>query len=194
MSAPELPAKKLKDFSFQVERSIRYHARRQAFYESFDTIVNALNLILGSGAVISLISDQFEDWFAGVLAALVAIVSFINLAMRSAEKGSLHSQLKQRHNDLLKRVRKLDPAALNFDRAYSRCEDQLLDIERDEPPINRLVDLMSHNELALSQGAGNDYIYYVPPFKAFTANLWRYEVSQPKTMTKHLEDLEKGAR
>lgn len=188
------PAKQLKDLKFQVERSIRYHARRQAFFESFDTTVNALNLILGSGAVLTLISAQFENWFATLLAALVAVISFINLAARSAEKGAIHSQLKQRYNDLLKRVRKIDAGAANFASSFARCEDKLLDIEGEEPPINRLVDLMANNELALSQGESNDYIYYIHPFKALTANLWRYEVSQPETMTEHLRQVAEAAK
>jgi len=179
--APDLP-KQIKDLMFNIERSIRYHSRRQAFFEMFDAVVNTSNLILGSGAVLALISDRVENWVLGILSAIVAIVSFVNLTMRSAERSALHSQLKQRFMGLLKRIKRLDHNASDCAALLRKCEEKRLDIEREEPPIYRMVDILAHNEQCRAQGEKDDCIYYVHPLKVLTANLWRYETDDLKTV------------
>lgn len=175
-------AKKVKDLVFNIQRSIRYHSRRQAFFETFDTSVNTANLILGSGAIVALIKET-PGWLSISLTAVVAIISFLNLAMRSAQRSSLHSQLQQRFIDLLKRVKRLDPTQGDCGPNFKKCEEKMLDIERDEPPIYRIVDLLAHNEQCRAQGASETHIYHVPKFMVLTANLWRYETENLPTLS-----------
>lgn len=174
--------KQVKDLTFNIERSIRYHSRRQAFFETFDTVVNTTNLILGSSAVAGLVTDRLEDWFVGVLSAGVAIVSFINIAMRSSAKSSLHAQLQQRYIDLLKLILRLDPTNETCGPGLKRCIEKRLDIERDEPPIYRVVDILAHNDQVRAQGGPDTHIWRVPAFKAATANFWHYETDSLMTV------------
>ena len=167
--------KQVKDLTFDIERSVRYHSRRRAFFETFDGVVNAINLILGSAAVAGLVTDKLADWVLGILTASVAIVSFVNLTMRSSEKASMHSQLQQRWVDLLKPVKRLDVSAESCGAGLKRCVEKRLDIERDEPPIYRVVDLLAHNEQVRAQGGPDTHIWVVPFWLGVFANFWHFE-------------------
>lgn len=193
-TAPEDLSTKSKHFKFAIELSSRYHARRQAFFESFDRVVNTLNLIFASGAVASLASGYFGKFGNGVLAALVAVLSFINLTMRSSEMATRHARLRERYGDLLKRVLKLDITDEGCGPKMKRCEEIRLDIEQDEPPANNLVVLLAHNELVLAQGDAEENLYYINRWKTFTANFWRYETNSIVSIPKYRSEQEEKER
>jgi hypothetical protein len=124
---------------FDVERSIRYHERRRAFYQSVDTSVNALNLISGTAAVASLTALKFiGPVLPTVAGSLVAVLSYINLTMQSTTMASLHSQLRQRYIEL--RLRIEDDA----DGAIKELVKARLMIEKDEPTMYRMLDLIDN--------------------------------------------------
>lgn len=157
-----------------VETSVRYHERRQAYYERSDAFVNAVNLIAGSGAVLAIAKNapsQVVVW----LSAVVAVLSFVNLTMRSSHMAAQHAQLKQRFVDLLKRIKRLDPDAENFKDSLSKLEQRKLSIEMDEPPIFRLVHILANNELAFANGHGDEQLWHIPLHKRLTANFIRWE-------------------
>ena len=157
-----------------VETSVRYHERRQAYYEGADAFVNAVNLIAGSGAVLAIAKSapaQVIVW----LTAAVAILSFINLTMRSSHMAAVHSQMKQRFVELLKRIRRLDPEAKTFSKKLGLLEQRRLSIEMEEPTIYRVVSVLAHNELAFANGYGDEVLWHVPWYKHLTAHFIRWE-------------------
>lgn len=157
-----------------VETSIRYHERRQAYYERTDAFVNAANLIAGSGAVLAIARNapsQTVIW----LSAIVAALSLLNLTMRSSHMAAQHARLKQRFVELIKSLKRLDPEAANFKESLSKLEQRRLSIEMDEPTIYRGVAILADNELAFAHGHGDEYLWHIPWYKQLTAHFIRWE-------------------
>lgn len=126
-------------------RSIRYHDRRVAFFESLSTTASFLALLTGSAAVAALLKDA--GLVAIVASALSAVVGFVNLTLRPAARAAIHSRLRQRFSDLQILLLKAgaDPTEAELD----ALQEQRLLIERDEPPAPayRMLDMLTHNEL-----------------------------------------------
>lgn len=181
-AAHEVAKKDLKDLTFHVNRSIRYHANRQGFYERFDLIINVANLILGSWAVLTLLDKTDFKTIALWQSAGIAILSFINLSMRSAEKASKHSQFRQRYFDLLKKMKPIDVHSIDGQQKFASCHDARFDIEREEPPTNSVLDLLAHNEQCRAQGEKDDCIHAVPRWMRLTANFFNYDTTHIKTL------------
>lgn len=188
--------KQIRDLRFDIERSIRYHARRESFFESFDKIVNVLNLISGSSTLVVFLSPKAPGWLVAVLGVFVAVISFANLSMKSAEYASKHASFRQRYYDLLKSIGRLDSASATFSTDVKKCTEARLDIEREEPPTNCAVDLLAYNDQARALGKGDDCMYAVPTLIAWTANWWRYETAQMETLevVKRRRESEKNPR
>ena len=56
---------------FGARKSIRYHQRRRSFFENLHTIASALQVVAGSSAVATMVSDH-PYWGAG-MAAIAAV-------------------------------------------------------------------------------------------------------------------------
>lgn len=167
-------ANKHYDLTWGAERSTRYHDRRLAFYKSLESIINTLTLLFGSAAIAALLGSD-KSALAVTMSVLVAIGSFIALTMRPATMAEVHSRLKQRFvamSQILVDVRPDDEDKLRA------AEKERLDIEREEPPIYRALDLLAHNELCLARGKDSpDCLYVVPWWMAATANLVNWDVN-----------------
>ncbi|NCT71482.1 MAG: hypothetical protein GXC75_11090 [Xanthomonadaceae bacterium] len=173
-------AEELRHVGWAIDASVRYHERRQAFYERTDSLVNALNLIIGSGAVLAIIQSA-PSWVVVVSSATVAILSLINLTMRSSAMASLHAQLKQRYIGVLIRLEKLEGPKVSeesFRKELRRLREARLLIEVEEPTIFRVVHVLAHNELLMAQGYDNSHMWHVPWYKALSANWIRWDTSK----------------
>jgi hypothetical protein len=176
----EARAEELRHVVWAIDASVRYHERRQAFYERADSLVNALNLIIGSGAVLAIIQSA-PNWVVVVSSATVAILSLINITMRSSAMASLHAQLKQRYIGLLIRLEKLDGPKVSeesFRKELRKLREARLLIEVEEPTIFRVVHVMAHNELLMAQGYDDADMWHVPWYKALSANWVRWDTSK----------------
>lgn len=173
-------AEELRHVAWAIDASVRYHERRQAFYERSDSLVNALNLIVGSGAVLAIIQSA-PSWVVVVSSAMVAILSLINITMRSSAMASLHAQLKQRYIGLLIRLEKLDEPTISeepFRDELRKLREARLLIEGEEPTIFRVVHVMAHNELLMAKGYDDTDMWHVPWYKALSANWIRWDTSK----------------
>lgn len=166
----------LHDLVFCTERSIRYHDRRRGFYETTDDLSSWLSLVSGSGAVAALISTSLPDWLAIVFGGLVALIGLHTAVARPASMAALHAQLKQRFVDLrIKLAKAVEPEADEL----RALEVERLEIEREEPPIYRALDLVCHNELALAQGVKDPmHVYRLPFVMRVSAGVWRWDTNK----------------
>ena len=99
--------------------------------------------------------------------------------------ASRHGRLRERFNDLLKKVMRLEPGDSGCGPDMRRCEGMRLDIEHDEPPANNMVIVLAHNEQILAQGGPETYIHYVGWWRTLTANFWRYESNSVITVAEY---------
>ncbi len=91
-------------------------------------------------------------------AAFVSIVAAIDLVVGNADKARLHHDLSKRFIALEKEVvSEREPTADDL----SLWTATRLEIESEEPPVKRVLDVMMHNELLRAMGYDQDSGQYV---------------------------------
>ena len=161
-----------------VRRSVRYHTHRRAFFEGIHSIVLFVGLVGGSSAIIALIlkfqdSWGWSEWWLILPGALVTIASAADLVVGTMRKAWRHADLARRFIELEQEMEK----------ARRECTDDYivewttkrLSIEAEEPQIMRILDIICHNEIALS--IGDPDLYYIPWWQRCIAHFsnWRVE-------------------
>jgi len=123
-----------------VECSVCYHEHRQHFYQHLRTITNAMIVIFGSAAIVALLSNTL-----GVLvAALVTITATIELIFDSCRMFNKHADLRKRFLSLEQEMTKV--VTVNKD-DYVSFHNKRLTLQKDEPPVLKVLSARCHNEL-----------------------------------------------
>lgn len=133
------------DLLFGVRRSVRYHRRRQRFFDRAHHLVQAATLVASSAAVVSLLGA----WGWTAVAAAVA-------AGGAAAAVVVGPDRRAREHDGLAR----EFIALEREMALAECDPERLaewqakrlEIEAAEPPILRVLDALCHDELIRAYG------------------------------------------
>lgn len=126
--------------AFAVEKSRRYHSKMRAFYEWCYYLTRAATALTGTASFFVVLANDLG--IAKYLTGVVAVSAALDSVFRFNRKARVHDLLCRRFTDLSAKIAVWEPkpAALRKARAV-----RLL-IERDEPPVRRLIDLQSHNE------------------------------------------------
>lgn len=130
---------------FGVRRSIRYHSRREAFYESVDRWTSFLLLLLGSGSVALAIQGS-GSWMI-LVGSFVALLSGLKLVFAFGRKASRHAQFVRDFTRLEQQLCKDDS-----EETVSAVTHERLALEATEPPVKRVLDVICHNELLRAMG------------------------------------------
>ncbi len=154
------------DLQFDIRRSIRYHNRRRTHFDRLDKLANMFSVVFGSTAVFGVMERDYQA-LALTAAAIVTIVSAINLVVGSSLRARDHSDLARRFVDLEKELVKEGPS---LDR-LKRLKVARMDIEADEPPILRVLDCLCHNEEMRAQGYPPEQLARIGWFQALLAPL-----------------------
>lgn len=137
--------------SLAVHRSRRYHSKMSDFYQLLSNIVLGANAVLGAGAFIALLGGD-NSLLAKILIGIVAAGSAIDNTIGFAKLSKLHADLARKFTELAANMALWDATEQNYRRA---CSERIR-IEKDEPPIRRLVDLQARNEEMRSRGYPSD--------------------------------------
>jgi hypothetical protein len=139
-----------------VQRSIRYHARRQRFFEFWNSLTNAAGIILGAATVVAL-TGKWLPWpevLRVVFPVVITILSTLNLVWGTTRRAREHNDLYRRFVALEARVR----GATSIDETMVRSlRAERLAIEADEPPTMFALDVLCHNEVVRAVGADDYY-------------------------------------
>lgn len=168
---------------FDINRSIRYHERRMAFYDYCRIFTNVLTMII-SGAVIFDVFHSPETAYplAQVTLGLIsASYSLMDLTLGGFGKlADNHKHLRKRFSDLKRSI-----IASNHDQQQlPKFEQERLLIEADEPPIYVALDSLCHNEQLIADG----YTYTknlkefasLTTWQKLTSNLYRWPNINPR--------------
>jgi hypothetical protein len=156
------------DLLFDVQRSIRYHNRRRAFFDTLNTISNVCSVGFGSATVYSLLQTTNSHWVTATLAALVTIVSTINLVIGSSRMARTHHDFARKFAELEKKIRAdLSEAP---EQLTAWCNERL-SIEAEEPPIKRVLDSICHNEMLRAMGYTHVKPLKITPTQRFFAQV-----------------------
>lgn len=173
MSAQDLQSDVQRDWSrelFAVQRSIKYHTRRQAFYEAWNNVTNAAGILLGAGTVAALAHKlPLAAALSFLFPVVITILATFNLVWGTTRRARLHNDLYRRFVEL---ERKMISAQATDAQACRAFRGERLAIEADEPPIMFVVSVLCHNEVVRATGAG-DY-FEVPLWQRWLAHVWAF--------------------
>lgn len=157
------------DLLFGVRRSVRYHERRRDFFETWNLATSAISLLFGSAALYSLLRncEALLLWSA----LIVTVASILDLVVGTSRMAHLHSDLGRRFIDLEKQM--VLQGTATGDSLKQICAARL-DIEKDEPPVKRALDVLCYNELVYAMGYDEKYYRRVGFFKRLTAHIWNW--------------------
>lgn len=157
------------ELRFDAQRSIRYHARRRAWFETWHNITLIVAMFASSAAAaaafrgLPLASMAFSAGVALLLAADV-VIGF-------SRKAALHNSLQQRFAGIEQRIpvlRELSEAEFETLRARQ------IEVEQEEPPVKRLLDVLCHfeNWRATDRAADLRPAANIPWLRRALAHLW----------------------
>lgn len=138
--------KRWHDLCWGVQRSVRYHERRQAYYIRVNSMSTAVSLVFGTSAFGLLVKGH--EAIAMVCSLLVALFSLFNMVTRASEMSRRHEALRQRWCDLQARM---DSSKITED-SWRDFRTARLEIEKDEPPVQRIIDAICNNDLLMAKG------------------------------------------
>ena len=150
-----------------IRMSTRYHARRQSFFDFLHSWTVALQLLFGSAAVAAFLSQSPPVWGPWAAIGVTTLVAF-DLVFGFNRMGRLHMDLTRQWLHLEKQLTLAPPAdntALNRDKADK------LEIDMKEPPVLRVLILISYNDVALATGR-EDCFYQISWWQRALANFW----------------------
>jgi hypothetical protein len=155
---------------FAVQRSIKYHTRRQAFYDGWNNIANAVSILFGAGTVAALAHKlPLADVLSVLFPIVITILATLNLVWGASRRARLHNDLHRRFVDL---ERKMISATAIDEQSCRSARGERLAIEADEPPIMFVVSVLCHNEVARANGVG-DY-FEVPLWHKWLGHFWAF--------------------
>ena len=157
---PSLPA-----LLFSIRRSVRYHHRRQRFFDNVHHWKTALALLAGSATMVTLL-PHVDTRLPLAFAALVTVLSTLDLVWGTTLKARLHTDLARRFLELERTITLTkDPTEADL-RTWAA---QRLLIKAEEPPVLRVLTLLCHNEVLLAMDGPRSELYDVPGFKRLLA-------------------------
>jgi hypothetical protein len=133
------------DVCFAVERCRRYHAKMQSFYDWCYNLTRAATALTGTASFFVLLAKGTE--IAKYLTAVVATAAALDSVFRFNSKARRHEVLARRFTDLSAKIANWEPTPINLRKARA----ERLRIEKDEPPVRRLIDLQAQNEESRSR-------------------------------------------
>ena len=151
-----------------VRRSIRYHDRRRRFFDLCHSLVMISGIMLATISFASVMNERIDESWLWVFSILSMCAFLLDLLFRFSYCAHYHTTLKHRFSELEKSIitsKQEDMAAFTAQR---------LEIEKDEPPIRRALDILCHNELAKSREDTNQDIYRVSFLQRITSQLFTW--------------------
>ena len=148
---------RLRRLLWGVRRSVRYHDRRHGFHERFHAAVIFFAMVGGSATVVAFgtaIGESLPLELRLLPAALVTVLSAIDLVVGTMRKAWLHADLKRRFIEIERDA--LRAGADAPDEVLLELEARRLQVETDEPPVLRVLDAICHNELLRAEGYPRD--------------------------------------
>lgn len=136
---------------FSVERSARYHARREAFFTRLHRLNSFLSIVLGTATVGTIQNQHWPQWIALAAPFAIACLSSMDLVLGFSDRAREHNCLRKRFIGI-QRCMLVAPD----EEALKKCMDDRLAIETDEPTKMYALDILCHNELLRAKNYSKD--------------------------------------
>ena len=137
---------------FDVRRSIRYHDRRRAFFDTLHRTTAVFTVILASSIFLDLLGNSTTPRWLTLVALLAAGLAALDVVIGFSRSANMHHDLKRRFVALEMQMVVGD----NGEETFNNHMAERLAIEQDEPPIFRALDLLCNNEVAQAEGLSRE--------------------------------------
>lgn len=166
---------------FAISRLIRYHGKRQRFFDGLHRMVSFINALAGSSAFVSIISGL--PVVAAWLTAIVAVSSALDSVVGFSERARLYADQRSKYYDLYCDIVACKAEKFNSD----HFRERRLRIDRDSPPPMRVLDVIARNEEDISRGYSRIDTIYINWFR----RLLRHVVDLPPAEWKTIAQIGK---
>lgn len=167
------------EIEFYVQRCIKYHSYRSAFFSKLNTITSFINVVFGSAVAASLIAKAPAEFAIGASVVVVALSAF-DLVVGTAKKSWDHNELKKRFYAV--EIDLLTVSVDNFDDNCAReFQVRLRKIEADEPYGLPFLNAVAENDVIRSMYTSEDaksFLVKLPWHKRITANFIDWDASK----------------
>ena len=157
------------DHLYNIGIAVRYHMRRQAFFERWHRLTGIVSLIGGSAAFATITTPDV----AKVFAASIAIVQAVDLMVDTRKYAELHKDLRRRYLTL---EASLGTAGSFTEEDHHRANHERKLIESEEPPIRQVLVALCQNQtlevIGLSPEERPESYTKVGFIKRLTAQFW----------------------
>ena len=161
------------DLLFDIRRSVRYHDRRQGFYQGVQNLALFLAFLFGTATVATFgaeIGEHLPVWVRLLPALATSVLTGITLVYRVAEKAWLHLDLRREFIGLESRL-ELGKGRERSD-LVARVQADRLAIESREPKVLRVLDTLCYNDVMRATGYKKDDLVEVGPLQRVCAQLF----------------------
>lgn len=170
-------AEEIHKLEFYVQRNVRYHMRRGAFFLRWGRFTAFVGVIFGSATVTSLIAGT-SPFMTGGAALLVTLASSIDLVVGTGQRAWLHNDIRKRYLDieaeLLASGSEVKPETLRA------MKSKIRRIEADEPPTLPALELLARDDVIRSMYPKEEAAKHVSKlgwFKRTTAQWFDWDTS-----------------
>jgi hypothetical protein len=153
--------------TFRIDKSMRYHQRRRAFFDRCHRLVMFAVILCGSAAFVGIVPAAWTAVLGAMLAAL-------DLTLGFSMKARDHQILYQRFAELYRKIQR-SPEPKPEEIAF--WQDEMLVIETDEPPIMVALEVDCHNETARAWNARDSKVPVLSAWQRLTMHLLSHEKS-----------------
>jgi len=159
----------LHELRFGIGKSLRYHAKRRAFFEVLHRSTMAIVAVGGSAAFASALGNNpaLAVWPAFVLTVLATLDAAIGYSQKARE----HDELFKRFSDLSALLEREPKPKLEFIR---ELKVQRLLIEKDEPSEISTLNIICHNEQVEAMGYEKNYMRKVHVLQRLFAQFFTF--------------------
>lgn len=163
---------------FSIDQSARYHARRQAFYARCRSFSAASSAVLAAAAGGNAVAENTSHPLVAWLSSIVAVIGALDWVVGTSKMANKHSRLRRNFLTLLGNIQGVkEPTRQQF----HKWTDRRLRIEADEPPIFRVLQAQTRNELCIARGFKQQV--RIVWFQRWTAQLFHWHNFVPRIRT-----------
>lgn len=160
---------------FDIRRSVRYHDRRKAFYEQLHHLTSLMTILMAGSVLFDLAKDGETAGWMIALSVVAALLAAVDMVLGYSRRATLHADLRRRFADL--EIAML-MGAPSHEEWQTHLRTRLL-IEKDEPAIYKVLDLLCRNELLVAQGFNGkdnpEQFAKVSWWQRLTCQFWRWD-------------------
>lgn len=136
------------DEEFAIRRSVRYHVRRRAFFETCHAAVMFCIILLSSGSLVAVFTDVGKAEWCIYTGLALTVLGTIDLVIGFSRRAKDHEVLNKQFHSLLIEMQMEKPSVERL----QQWKRKRLNIEAEEPPIYRALDVSCHNEEVMAMG------------------------------------------